>query len=136
MPITCPYCKAEAQLVTGAEIYRHRADLAHLSFWACFPCGAYVGCHKVGAWMYRAGKKIVSDGTLPLGRLANAELRAAKSAAHAAFDPLFKNGGMTRRAAYAWLAHKLGLSDDDCHIGAMDVEQCRLVVEIVGRRVR
>lgn len=130
---TCPYCQQPAQLATGAEIYRNRDDLAALSFWACFPCGAYVGCHKRGAWFYRAGKKVVSDGTEPLGRLANAELRAAKQAAHAAFDPTWMNTGQPRKTAYAWLAHKLGIPVEDCHIGEFDVDRCRLVVEICKR---
>lgn len=131
MAIMCPYCQQPAQLATGAEIYRHRPDLAKLCFWACFPCGAYVGCHKLGAWIWKAGKKVVSDGTIPLGRLANAELRQAKQAAHAAFDPTWKDRGQPRRTAYAWLAHKLGIPVDDCHIGEFDVERCRRVVAIV-----
>ena len=133
MAIKCPYCTQAAQLVTGAEIYRHRPDLAGLNFWACFPCGAYVGCHKAGAWFWKAGKKVISDGTIPLGRLANAELRQAKQAAHAAFDPMWKERGQPRKTAYAWLAFKLGIPEADCHIGEFDVERCRLVVEVCRR---
>lgn len=124
----CPYCQRNAALVSGAKIYPHRPDLFGLKFWCCDPCGAYVGCHKQGAWLYVAGKKVVSDGTLPLGRLANAELRRAKSAAHAAFDPLWKSGQMKRREAYSWLAKQLGISFDDCHIGMLDVDGCKAVI--------
>lgn len=119
----CVYCDNEAQLVGGDMVYPHRPDLAHLRFWQCVPCGAYVGCHKGTA--------------KPLGRLANAELREAKVAAHAAFDPLwkfttFKDGHqvMTRNAAYEWLADQLGIPRADCHIGMFDVERCRLVVAL------
>jgi hypothetical protein len=127
----CPYCDRKADLVGGAAIYPSRPDLFGLKFWRCAPCDAYVGCHKTGAWVWRGAKKVASDGTLPLGRLANAALRKAKSAAHAAFDPLWKSGGMTRREAYAWLADALGISPDNCHIGMMDLDACRAVVAVV-----
>lgn len=116
----CDYCGNAAKLVTGKAIYPHRPDLYRLSFWQCKPCGAYVGCHK------KEGGN--GDGTKPLGRLANAELRAAKTRAHAAFDPLWRERGMKRRAAYAWLAEKLGVSKAECHIGMMDVETCERVI--------
>lgn len=78
MTVICSYCNKPAELVTGKEIYPHRPDLYPKKFWRCRPCTAYVGCHKPNAGY--------GDGTRPLGRLANAELRAAKSAAHAAFS--------------------------------------------------
>ncbi len=121
--MTCPYCGQPPVLVSGVVIYPHRSDLWDKSFWFCPPCGAYVGCHP---------------GTVvPLGRLADKELRDAKMAAHAAFDPLWKRNSegqrmRSRRAAYRWLAEKLGVSIDHCHIGQFDVEQCRRVVEIVA----
>lgn len=127
MACTCHYCGREAKLVTGDVIYPHRPDLANLNFWLCAPCDAYVGCHKRGA---RIGINAVSDGTVPLGRLANAELRRWKSLTHEAFDPLWKQGGMTRGAAYAWLAHKLGIPKNECHIGFFTLEQCQEAVRI------
>ena len=71
------------------------------------------------------------DGTKPLGRLANAELRQWKQRAHAAFDPVWKARHMSRRDAYAWLAGQMGIKPQDCHIGMFDVNQCRAVVEAV-----
>lgn len=118
--VKCDYCGNAAKLVTGKAIYPHRTDLHRLSFWQCEPCHAYVGCHK------KEGGN--GDGTKPLGRLANAELRAAKKRAHAAFDPLWRERGMKRHEAYAWLGEKLGVSKADCHIGMMDVETCERVV--------
>mgnify|MGYP001068973319 CR=1 FL=1 len=129
--MTCPYCDRAAALVTGAVIYPHRPDLFGLKFWQCEPCDAYVGCHKAGA---RVGPGVISDGTLPLGRLANAALRRAKSAAHAAFDPLWKSRVMKRREAYAWLAKELGISSANCHIGMFDVDACQAVVAVVKAR--
>lgn len=121
---TCPYCNNPAELVGGDAIYPHRPDLAGKKMWRCQPCGAWVGCH---------------DGTTtPLGRLANAELRKAKQAAHAAFDRLWqaklRREGCTKKeargAAYRWLADQMGLDRETCHIGMFDVDTCRRVVEI------
>jgi len=79
-PVTWPYCRAAALLVSGAVLYPHREDLAELKFWQCEPCKAYVGCHRAGVGH--------GDGSKPLGTLANEELRRARNRAHAAFDPL------------------------------------------------
>ena len=70
---TCPYCGSRARLVDSTAIYGRSYGMT----WVCerYPsCGAYVGCHP--------------GTTTPLGRLADKKLRAAKKAAHAAFDPL------------------------------------------------
>ena len=115
--MVCPYCNNPAALVTGREVYPGKRWLYGKSFYLCGPCDAYVGCH---------------DGTTkPLGRLANAELRAAKIAAHAAFDPLWQSGRMKRQEAYGWLADQLKIAREHCHIGMFDVETCRLVVAII-----
>lgn len=118
----CPYCADNAELVTGAEIYPHRNDLNGLRFWRCAPCSAYVGCHKEGNGY--------GDGTRPLGRLANADLRRAKTRAHAAFDPIWKTRRMSRRKAYSWLADKLEIPVQQMHIGEFDETLCLRVVEI------
>lgn len=78
---TCPYYGGKPEQVRGDKIYPHRPDLHSKTFLLCAPCQAWVGCYR--------------DGT-PLGRLANAGLHRNKMAAHAAFDPLWKSGKMTR----------------------------------------
>ena len=129
LDVACDYCKDPAQLVTGAEIYPHRDDLIDRKYWRCIPCGAYVGCHKEGDWTFVHHEKVMSDGTLPFGRLANAELRAWKQTAHSALDQLWKNGGtMSRKAAYQWAAKALKLNMDQTHIGMFDVDQCKRLV--------
>lgn len=118
--VTCPYCGNDAKLVGGVTIYPHRPNLYEKKFWYCdngHPA-AYVGCHKN------------SKTHAPLGRLADAELRGAKKAAHAAFDPLWKSGKMKRQSAYKWLANELGIPGKLCHIGMFDVTQCRNVVAV------
>lgn len=125
MSVKCPYCHRDAVLVKGTVIYPHRQDLYHRNFWHCAPCDAYVGTHK-------RNRKHGFDGTEPLGRLANAELRKAKIATHDAFDPLWASGSMSRQDADAWLAEKLGISAANCHIGMFDVDTCRAVVAVVA----
>ena len=71
---------------------------------------------------------------MPLGRLANSELRKLKNKAHCVFDPLWLNGGMTRTAAYTWLAEQLGIPFRDCHIGLFDEDLCRMTIIAVSCR--
>jgi len=118
-------CGSFAALVDGSVIYPHRPDLHQKKFWQCAPCDAYVGCHPPAG---KNGKGGQGDGTVPLGRLANAELRRWKSKAHEAFDPLWKNKGMHRKKAYQWLAKQLGIDAEDCHIGMFDVELCKRTI--------
>lgn len=113
--VMCDYCDKPAKLVTGKVMYPHRPDLYGKFFYKCDPCKAWVGCHP--------------NTTNPLGRLANAELRKAKSAAHAAFDPIWKSRRKSRGSAYKWLAERLGMAQQNCHIGMFDVDMCRRVVE-------
>ena len=119
---TCHYCGRHAQLVTGAAIYRGRPDLDTKYFWQCAACDAYVGCHPVG------------DGRVPLGRLANKELRQAKQRAHAAIDPHWQSGKRSRSAVYARLARLMGIPREQAHIGMFDVEQCALAQRLGSTR--
>lgn len=130
--VTCPYCGKPAELVKGTDIYPHRSDLADLNFWRCVPCEAHVGCHAPNV-------KMAFTGIEPKGRLANAELRKWRMRAHECFDPAWKaepgnQPRFTRLQAYNWLAQKLGLRERDCHIGWLDVDACKKVVEVCGFR--
>ena len=126
MKPVCPYCDRKAEFhKSSAKFYRGH-DYGPV--WACVPCGAWVGCHK---------------GTRrPLGRLADAELRRAKIAAHAAFDRLWKlkmkregcSKNEARSAGYRWLSKQLGISPRETHIGMFHVEQCLRVVEVCRPR--
>ena len=119
----CCGCNADVspRLTNGGEIYPHRPDLYGKFFYQCAPCDAYVGCHPTG------------NGKSPLGRLTDKELRKAKSDAHAAFDPLWRNGAMSRHQAYKYLAQELGIQQDKAHIGMFDIAQCKRVVQIAGK---
>lgn len=109
--LPCPYCGAKTVLTYGRQLYPGHTMLADKHFWACWPCGAWVGCHT---------------GTItPLGRLADRELRAAKQAAHRAFDPIWKSGALSRTRAYAWLAGRMGLTRKECHIAFFDLDHTK-----------
>lgn len=113
-PPTCPYCLQPAKLVDSAKVYKgHR----HFGFvWQCAPCDARVGCHK--------------DTHRPLGTLANAELREARNRAHRAFDPLWRDGRMSRIRAYRWLSHQLRIPAKYTHIAMFDLATCQRVIDV------
>lgn len=111
--IRCPYCGDEAKLVDSAVVY----GKSYGNIWDCRPCDAYVGVHKN------------SNKNIPLGRLANRELRSWKIKAHDAFDPLWKDGKMDRKSAYAFMQKVMNLPPDKAHIGMFDVDQCKLLIE-------
>jgi hypothetical protein len=114
--VRCQYCSRPAQLLRGDVLYPRRPDLAQRRFWRCEPCDAHVGCHP---------------GTeKPLGRLAKANLRELKQFAHGHFDPIWRSGGMGRAEAYRWLADKLGIPAERCHIGWFDERMCCRVIEV------
>lgn len=64
----CPYCGNTTDLIDSAEIY---GGVSYGMIYICRDCNAYVGCH--------------SGTSIAKGRLANAELRAAKKK-HIAFS--------------------------------------------------
>ncbi|MDD5277700.1 MAG: zinc-finger-containing protein [Methylovulum sp.] len=127
----CMTCATDARLTNGAEVYPHRLDLQAKPIWKCDSCGGYVGCHP--------------GTTNPLGTPAGPELRAARSALHdRVVDPLwrsahlnaaYKNSDLVRgrkdicRAArsrvYEFLAARLHLTADECHVGMFDLETCK-----------
>jgi hypothetical protein len=112
----CPYCGGRASVKDSRVIY----GVSYGNAWICenFPkCDAYVGTHK---------------GTnKPLGRIANKELRELKKRCHELFDPLWKNGKMSRSGAYMALQRVMGLSGRRAHIGKFDENECRKLIELV-----
>lgn len=88
------------------------------------PWGPFYGCTRYPACKGRHSAH--ADGS-PMGTPGNAETRAARRAAHAAVDPLWKLGMMHRRAVYQWLARLFDRKD--VHIGALNVADCQRVVD-------
>lgn len=105
----CHYCGAYTVLVDSSVVYKE----GHGLIWMCEPCDAYVGCH--------------GDTQRSKGSVANKMLRMLRKRAHAAFDPLWKDGGpMSRDDAYAELSKHLKTPPDETHIGMFDSEQCQV----------
>jgi hypothetical protein len=119
----CPYCNIAADLVTANEVYGS-TKFGEKKIWRCVPCDARVGCHGSTA--------------VPLGTLANAELREMRMRAHKVFDAHWrlaeKRDGcprwQARTLAYKWLAKKLGITREACHIAMFDSFTCQKVIEL------
>ncbi|MGV7119607.1 zinc-finger-containing protein [Sphingopyxis sp. 550A] len=116
---TCLECGGVASLTDGRTIYPHRHDLYSKPFWLC-ECGAYCGCHR--------------GTTAALGSPCGPVTRAARSLAHAAFDPLWRTKQMTRPEAYSWLSKATGIPRERCHMGMMTAAEAKLVVDAVRAR--
>lgn len=140
VPAACASCgRKETKLVKGDVIYAHRPDLFDLNFWLCV-CGAYCGCHKTKKGDYKR----------PLGRTANKQLRGARSHCHKIFDPIWKSAPdlpcysesekttksrtiiqrAARRRTYAFMAEQMDMTEEECHIGMMDLNECRAFYRI------
>lgn len=122
-PKHCRYCQNEVPLLRfGDAGYPYQRDYGPM--YVCIADRAWVGVHK--------------GTSKALGGLANAELRAAKIEAHAAFDPLWQgkirrdgcSKSKARRSGYKWLSRQLGIPPEKTHIGYMSLEECRKVVEV------
>lgn len=118
--VICDYCGRHADLYGGLDVYPDRKDLVDRQFWVCWSCDAWVGCRK--------------DSDEPSGELADEALRAARVAAHKAFDPIWEQELMTKREAYDWLAQALGMPREESKIGLMTLEDCSRVSQAVWER--
>lgn len=114
--VLCPYCNHPSSIVLGSFLHPLNQHVASKKFHYCERCQAWVGCH--------------GRSKRPLGRISDSLLRRSKQTAHAAFDPIWKSGHLSRTQAYEWLAQQMGLPVHRCHIGYFDVDQCRKVEAI------
>lgn len=114
-PCECRYCGGEVKLIQNSEIYG-----AQYGKWPymyiCWACDAYVGLHP---------------GTdIPLGTLANRQLRNARNAAKSAFHAVIAGFGIERDEAYENLAGKMKIPREQCHFGWFEVDQCKAAERI------
>jgi hypothetical protein len=127
-PVTCAECGGECKKATVVDIYpdqHHLPNFVHLAnrvFWRC-DCGAYVGSHEGSG--------------IALGTAAGPNLRALRSQVHTYFDKLWKHfvqkegwqKHTARSSMYGWLAGRIGIMPDKCHIAMFDADTCRLAIE-------
>lgn len=121
LPTHCRLCGSECKVVNNSAIYgKSFGDWP----WAvlCTGCGAYVGLHPFTA--------------IPLGTLALGPLREARKAAKRLFNPLWRDGAMTRTQAYTWLAGQLKIPVSECHIGWFDEAECNAAIAAIKRKER
>ena len=119
--IRCPYCGAQAVLRPAEAVYQSKAKPGrHLYVCARYPlCDSYVGAH---------------EGTLlPMGTLADGDLRNKRIMAHRAFNRLWESGTMKKWQAYKWMQAKFGLRSDQAHIAMFSEYMCdQLIAECDG----
>lgn len=117
--LKCPYCGSQALLRPASVIYGKRAADPAAPYYVCahYPaCDSYVAAHKASR--------------LPMGTLANAELRHKRIQAHAAFNRLWESGLMNKRQAYLWLQAKMDLPEQEAHIGKFSMFRCEQVIQL------
>lgn len=114
-PKTCRYCKSEVEIVQNMLIYgKNYGDWP----WAyrCTGCSAYVGMHPYT--------------NIPLGTLADEELRNWRKWAKNEFIKLSKRREWNRNKAYAWLANELKWPVEQVHFGWFEVQDCEFVYNL------
>lgn len=117
--VCCPKCQQLAEAVKGDAVYPHRPDLYSRKFYLCRPCETWAPRANNGA---------------PLALMADARVRLLRIRAHAAFDPMWKSGSMTRSAAYAWLRTATGLTAEQCHMSWMGEWELRMVLAACAQK--
>lgn len=112
----CPYCGSTVVYRSADGIYRDNSKGAMLYVCTNYPeCDAYVRVH--------AGTNI------PVGSLANHELRTLRRTAHHYFDQLHQSGYMSKQDAYQWLADIISAPLSEAHIGHLGEYYCKRVIE-------
>ena len=122
MQIFCCTCNTDidCSLVTGMQVYPHRYDLRNMKFYRCPVCKNFVGTHK--------GTEI------PLGVIANEEIKNARMHIHSLLDPIWRSGKVSRRKCYKLISNKLGYEYHTANLKSID--ECRNVYSIILRLKR
>ncbi len=118
----CPYCGSHTIYRSADGIYRENTRGEMLYVCKNYPrCDSYVR---------------VQPGTrIPLGTVANRELRELRIEAHRQFDKLHKRGYMSKHDAYQWLGGVLGVTGREAHIGQLSMLSCNLVIREAKKQV-
>jgi hypothetical protein len=122
IPTNCHLCGSDAvRIGEHREVYGGRQYGEWPYVYLCEGCGSYVGLHPFTA--------------IPLGALADADMRRARKDCKAPFQWLVEECVMTRTEAYEWLAGELGIPVDECHFGWFDVETCHKARAICIKKI-
>ena len=111
--LVCPYCNSPAEFHEDS-IFIYGKDYGAVYACCKYPaCDSYIGVHK--------GTQI------PLGRLANKELRQARIKAHQIIDKYWQDNKMSRNAVYKILSKMFGKKE--VHIGELKLPSCKKIIE-------
>lgn len=122
IPTECPYCGSKVKYRDSKVIYRSKS---YGMVYVCskYPkCDAYVGVH--------------SGYNIPLGTMANRELRELRKKCHRIFDRIWKEGVMTRGETYHWLARAMKRRRKDTHFAWFNLKECLTAVKIVEHSLK
>ena len=115
----CPYCGSTVIYRSAEGIYRDNSRGTMLYVCSHYPeCDAYVRTHP--------GTKI------PVGTMANHELRNLRNTAHHYFGRLYHSGMMTKQEAYLWLADNAAVSYDSRYWKDPYVRREDVVAKVMG----
>lgn len=106
----CPYCNEMAAFWDNEMIYGKSYWASHMCYY-CKDCNAYVGTHL--------------NTIVPLGTMANKELRSWRRKTHAVLDPIRQSWNISRSDLYAYLAKKFG---KEIHVGESDINMCKKII--------
>ena len=116
-----PYCGSSVVLRSADGIYRENKRDAKLYVCSKYPvCDAY-------ARVQEGSKRI------PIGSMADGELRALRIEAHRRFDRIHQTGLMSKKDAYTWLADVISSPMAHAHIGQLGKYYCKVVIEESNR---
>jgi len=121
VPTICDFCGSPVIFTSNAEIYGK--EYGSGKCYKCTSCDSYVGVHE--------------NTLIPLGRLANKELRKLKKQCHNMFDPIWNNNNnkyINREQAYGRLANLLGIPASDCHFGWFDKDMLLRCLDIMKNK--
>jgi hypothetical protein len=116
-PQRCPFCNSRVSLIDSAKVFGYSYGFIYLC--DAYPkCDARVKCHP---------RTII-----PMGTLADRELRRWRSLAHRKFDPLWQSGVFSsRQAAYKWLSKAMRLPLERTHVAMFDIRQCQRAITLI-----
>lgn len=110
-PNKCNICGyTDIKIVGHADIYGGREYGDWPYAYQCQDCGSYVGIHK--------------DTDLPLGTLADSDLRHHRKRCKHYFIQLLESKGWNQNAGYDFLHKKMEIEKSDCHFGMFDQFKC------------
>ena len=116
--IHCPNCGAKAALHPASFVYGNdRGTYKYLYVCDRYPaCNSYVAAHRTTR--------------LPLGSLADGDLRHKRILAHHALHSVQAQLGMNRDQSYRWLQTQMGLPGDQVHIAKCGDYRCEQIIRI------